>query len=115
MTSMIPNQRYDRSEWARLRTMRFLGDYMGQTLTDGTIIGVLPADDYSGEGLYVVDQLGSPEVRRAEKIIGQPVIRLSADNPVYTAVTIGLVDFREILLGRVVAKLEILDPLGLGL
>jgi len=125
MIPMLPIKRHDAGEWARLRTMRVDGDYMSPTIPRGAVVGVLPADTYHAEGLYVVTQLGVPQVRRAQKMIGvpqvrraqkmigEPVVRLSFDNPAYVPVTISLDEFHEILLGRVVALFTVLDPVRL--
>jgi len=113
MIPTLPSQLHGPGDWGRLRPMRIDGDYMQPTIPRGAVVGVLPADDYHAEGLYVVTQLGVPQLRRAQKMIGEPVVRLSFDNPAYVPVTISLDEFRDILLGRVVAVLTVLDPVRL--
>lgn len=95
-----------------LRVMAVNTSNMAPTVRDGDYAFVSPLNHYLGEGLYVVDLHGTnhPQIYRVQSYIGQDKIRLSLDSGHYSDVFITRAEFEQIVLGKVAARIETLEP-----
>ena len=87
-------------------------DTMVPTLKRGDCVLVDPAvEHYRGEGLYVVDSNGYPQVYRVTANF-KGALDLLSDNKAYTTFSVAPKAFADILLGKVIALGIVTDPVG---
>ena len=98
----------------RLRLELVEGDNMEPTLVrDRDLVLCLPVHGYDGEGIYAVSNPFGWSLYRCEHLIcGE--IRMSSDNKSYTPRSVGLAEFNEIVLAKVVADVKVRDARGLS-
>lgn len=93
-----------------LRVHMVDGDGMAPELRGGRDYALIaPVQSYRGEGLYLIEVYGGATLYRVQNILGGQ-LRLSMDNPVYTAsFTVTREQFEETVLGIVVADIKVRD------
>lgn len=97
------------------RFMPLRGDSMAPTIGPDHVLAVVPAEGYSGEGLYVLEMLpGGCEVRRCSGDF-RGGVRLGLDNPRYQSPSVSVADFERWVIGKVVAVIQVLDRQAVGL
>ncbi len=91
------------------RVLPVVGDSMAPTLTFNHYAAVVPVSEYRGAGIYALDRLGQPDFVRCEAL-GPNTVRLTRDNPRYSAETMTLESFEAVLLGKVAGICSVIDP-----
>ena len=84
------------------------GDSMTPTLRKGDAVGALPVNDFSYDGLYVVDVAGVPRVFRCSYDYAGG-IDLVSDNKFYSTQKVPRSKFAEIVIGQVAMLCNIVD------
>lgn len=92
-----------------VRVLEVVGDSMAPTLVPGSAALVVPADRYASDGLYVIEEPGGLAIVRIAHI-GGLVLRVSRDNPAYSAFEAPGVDVDALIVGRVAGIVSILEP-----
>lgn len=93
------------------RVLPVEGDHMEPTLRRGDYVGCVPPDNWSGPGLYVIDNLGKPVVYRFDSINVRDGLRLHRDNERYHQAC-GVFEevsyewFKGVVLGKVMGVLK---------
>jgi phage repressor protein C with HTH and peptisase S24 domain len=97
----------------RIRILPVLGDSMEPTLRGGRdYVAVVPIDRYTGEGLYVIDINGVPNIRRVQARL-RDTVSLIRDNSLYGATAALRSDdvpcewFLERVIGKVAAEIKV--------
>ena len=100
----------DFADTPRHRLMPVVGDSMAPTVPPGAIVAVAPIDHFDGAGLYVYHDGLGPIVVRAEWSLGEQCVCLSFDNHRYSSFNRSLEEFTQHVLGKVFAKIDVIEP-----
>lgn len=92
-----------------VRAVEIVGDLMAPTMRSGDFLMVRRANEYDGEGIYILDfngEGGTPY--RAERIpfMGRQEVRIWHDNPAYSRHVIDLADFTTAVRAKAVAEVR---------
>ena len=88
-------------------------DTMEPTFRKGDAVAVIPADSYSYEGVYAVDNHGRIQLYRVDCLHVDQGIRMSSDNERYTGHTVSLEDFNRIVIGKAIMHMQVMDPVAM--
>lgn len=89
--------------------LQVVGDGMAPTLRPGDLVAVAPVAAWRGEGIYLLDTGGGPELFRCESdLAGRIVIR--RDNPAYLSAAVSAERFAESVRGQVCALVHVIEP-----
>ena len=91
------------------RFMPMIGDSMVPTVGPGDLVAVLPTSEFRGEGLYVIDVAGEPNVVRVQSM-GNGMLGILYDHPAYNGRAMLAADLPDALLGKVFAICRVVCP-----
>jgi phage repressor protein C with HTH and peptisase S24 domain len=84
------------------------GDGMLPTLRPGDLVAVAPVGAWRGDGLYLIDTGGGPELLRCASDLSGG-IRATRDNPAYRPFTMTSAEFAASVRGQVWALVHVVE------
>jgi len=93
----------------RARFFPVKGDYMAPDFKDGDLAAVAPANAYEGEGLYLLNNGLGQALYWAENV-GGDFIHIFHSNARYSRYHFELPVFDKMVLGKVFASVNVMDP-----
>jgi hypothetical protein len=83
---------------------------MEPTLASGDLVATVPVDGWHGEGLYVFEFLGNPDVYRCSSSPREPgKIEAHKDNKHYSPFVLTVDQFERAVIGAVVATCVVIN------
>ncbi|SRR5260221_8312434 len=95
---------------ARVRFLPVISDNMQPTFRRGDFVAVAPINDYRGEGIYVFELLGRPNIYRAATDPMRPGFIVWSDNPAYARHHFTVEQFADAVIGQAFAICKVIDP-----